>query len=110
MIAAHHFVVGHAAIGENNAAPSLHAHAAPNWQPGTQHHCIQQVAFEAEVLRHRAIVEGAGQRRDEVDMPGGTALEKAAARNLDFDFKLQDHCTSLSQRLEKGSRLSEILT
>src|SRR5205807_3190916 len=107
VIAAHHFVVGHAAIGEHHGAPSLHAYAVPNGQARTQHHGIEEVAFKPDVLRHRAVIERAGQRRDEVDMPGGAALEKAASRNLDFDFKLHYHCTP--PKPDKGS-LSEILT
>ena len=88
LMAADQLVVCHAAIGQRHGAPGLDADPAPERKARPQYHRIQQVALEAHILRDRAVVERAGQGRDEVDVPGGSALQKAAARDLDQDLDL----------------------
>ena len=60
--AADQLVVGHTAIDECYGAPGGHAHASAEWQARPQQDGIQKIAFEADVLRDRAVVVRAGQR------------------------------------------------
>lgn len=85
--AANELVVAHPVIGEGHGTPRFHPHTTAEWQSRTQHHRVQQVAFKAQVLRHRAVVKRARQRRDEIDPARRPSLEKAAARNLNHHIQ-----------------------
>src|SRR5882724_2805821 len=89
VLAADELVVRHAAVGQSHGSPCLDPYPRAQRQARSEHQRVQQVAFESQVNRHGAVVERAGQRRDEVDMPGGPALEKAAPRNLDHHLDLR---------------------
>src|SRR6185295_19490469 len=78
----------HAAIDEGDRAPGLHREPRAEGEARAEHHRVQKVALQADVLRHRAVVERAGKWRDEVDLSGRAALEEAAARHLDHDLEL----------------------
>jgi hypothetical protein len=58
-------------------------------QPGAQHHGVQQITFAAEVVGNGAVIERAGQRRNEVDALRPAAFDEAPARHLDGHFELQ---------------------
>src|SRR2546429_2142613 len=82
MIAANELVVRHAAVGQRHRVPRLDAHTRSKREAWSEHDGVQQIAFQADVTRHRAIIERTRQRRNEVDMPRRTALQKTAARNF----------------------------
>jgi arginine utilization protein RocB len=84
--AADQLVVGHAAVGQRDRAPRPHPQAGTEAQTRTEHQRVEQIAFEAQVRRYRAVVERARQRRHEVDATGQAALQEAAARHLDHDL------------------------
>lgn len=88
-ITANQLVVGHPAIGQRNRTPGSDLGSRSTTQALAEHHCIQQIAFQPYVARHRAIVERAGQRRNEVDAAKRPSLQKAAAGYLDKDFQLR---------------------
>jgi hypothetical protein len=98
VMAADQLVVCHAAIGQRHGAPGLDVYPATARKAGPEHHRIQQVALEAQVLRHRAVIERAGQRRDEVDVTAGPALQKAAAWDLDQNLDLGWFLRSVPER------------
>jgi hypothetical protein len=62
LAAADQLVVAHAAVREHDGAFSLNTDAGAKGQARTQYHCIEQVAFEPEIFRDRAVVERTGQR------------------------------------------------
>ncbi len=88
MVAADELVVHHPAVGQYHCPPCLDACPRAEWQARSQHHSVQQVAFQSYEIRHGAIVERARQGRDEVDVTGGSTFQKAAAGNLDHDLDL----------------------
>jgi len=57
-------------------------------QSRSEHDGVEQVAFETQKIGHCAVVEGTGQGRHEIDVPGRSALQEAAARHLDHDLEL----------------------
>ena len=82
MIAANQFVVRHTAVSQRHRVPSLNAHMRSDSKAWPEDDSVQQIAFHADISRHRAIVERTRQRRYEVDMPCGPALQKTAARDF----------------------------
>ena len=87
MIAADEFVVAHAAIGQRHSAPRPDPNLRAQREARPKYQGVKQVALESYVGWHRAIIERARQRRDEVHSAGRPAFEKAAPR--DFDHHLQ---------------------
>ena len=59
-MAADELVVCHAAISQGHRAPGFDMDPGSARKAGPEHHRIQEVAFKAEVLRYRTVVEGAG--------------------------------------------------
>jgi len=57
--------------------------------PRAEYHRIQQIAFKSQKAWYRAVVERARQRRDEVDVPGGSAFQKAPSRHFDYHFDFE---------------------
>lgn len=86
--AANELVIGHAAVRKRDSTPRFDANASPQGQAWPQHQGVQEIALETYVIGYRAIVERARQRRDEIDLPGGSALQKTAPWDLDDDFQL----------------------
>ena len=82
-LAADEFVVRHAAVGQDYGSPRLDPLSRAERKARSEHHRVQQIAFLSQIARHRAVVERAWQRRDEVEVTGGSAFQKAATRNLD---------------------------
>lgn len=87
--AAHELVIRHAPVSHHHGAPRPHRCACPTWQARTKHNRIERIALPSNVPWRRAVVERAGQRRDEVDAPAGRTLDKAASRDLDHNFDLR---------------------
>ena len=90
-IAADEFVVGHATVCQDNSTPRPDAYLGAERKARSKHQCVEQIAFTSQVARHRAVIERAGQGRDEVHVAGGPAFEKAASRNLDHYVYLWHH-------------------
>ena len=55
-------VVVEAPVREAHGAPGVDPDPGPEWKAGSQNQGVEQVAFQAEVVRHRSVVVGAGQR------------------------------------------------
>jgi len=87
-VAADEFVVRHAAVGQCHGSPRLESCPRAPRQARSEHQRVQQVAFKPQMTRHRAVVERARQGRDEVDVTGGSAFQKAAARNFYYHLDL----------------------
>jgi len=83
-IAADEFVIGHAAVRQDNSPPRPDPKLSAERKARSKHQCVEQIAFTSQVARHGAVIERTRQGRDEVHMAGGAAFEKAAARNLDY--------------------------
>jgi hypothetical protein len=45
--AANEFVIAHPVIGKGHGTPSFHPHTTAKGQSWTQHHGVQQIAFQA---------------------------------------------------------------
>src|SRR5690606_23891133 len=63
-VAADQLVIDHAAVAEGDGGPGLDAHLGAERQARAEDDGIEKVAFEAEELRHRPVIEGAGKRRN----------------------------------------------
>src|SRR6185436_8280959 len=57
MLAADELVVGHSAVGQYDGPPCLHEEPRSVREARTEHDRIQEVPFEPEMRRHRAVVE-----------------------------------------------------
>jgi hypothetical protein len=86
---AYELVVNHSPIYERYGTPCLHAQVCTCRQTRAQNNGIEQVALQADVLQHRAIVKRAGQRRNEVHLPSGSTLDETAPRDLNYDLNLR---------------------
>jgi hypothetical protein len=82
-LAADEFVVRHAAVGQDYGSPRRDPFSRAERKARSEHHRVQQIAFLSQVARHGAVVERTRQRRDEVEVTGGSTLQKAATRNFD---------------------------
>jgi hypothetical protein len=87
-LAADEFVVRHASVGQNYGSPCLDPFSRAERKARSEHHRVQQIAFLSQVARHGAVVERTRQRRDEVEVTGGSTLQKAATRNFDYHVDL----------------------
>jgi hypothetical protein len=87
-LAADEFVVRHAAVGQDYGSPRLDLFSRAKRKARSEHHGVQQIAFLSQMAWHGAVVERARQRRDEVEVTGGSAFQKAATRNLDDHIDL----------------------
>ncbi len=90
LVTADQLVVSHATISKYHSAPGLHPDPTAARKARPEYHCIQQIAFKAYVLWHRAVVERTGEWGDEVDVSAGPAFQKAATRDLDQDLELRE--------------------
>ena len=95
-VAADELVVDQSPIAQRDRAPGFHPDACAERQGRPQHQRIEQVSFQADVLRDGPVVVGTGQRRDEVHLAGRSALEEAAARNLYDHVEFWHHAPLLS--------------
>ncbi len=92
LVGADEFVVAHAAIREGHRSPDLDMHTCAKRKARSKHECVEQIALEAQKARHGTIIEWTWQRRNEIDVAGGPAFEKAASRNLDYDVDFRYQC------------------
>jgi hypothetical protein len=81
--AADELVVRHAAVGEDYRSPRLDPSSRAARKTWSEHYRVKQIAFKSHVARHGAVVERARQGRDEVEVTGGSAFQKATPRNFD---------------------------
>lgn len=61
IVATDKLVVYETAIGHCYGTPRLGPYPRAKRQPRAEHQRVQQIAVKAEVVRHRAIIEGAWQ-------------------------------------------------
>ena len=88
LITADQLVIGHTTIRQDHRAPSFHPSARSEGQARTEDERIEQITFLTQELRDGTIVVRTGKRRDEIDVAVRAPLEKATARNLDHNIKL----------------------
>jgi hypothetical protein len=106
VIAADEFVVGHAAVCQDNSPPRLDPYLSAERKARSKDQRVEQIAFKSQVARHGAVVKRARQGRDEVHVAGGPAFEKAASRHLDYYIYLwhQGRCLAA-----KGSAVIRVV-
>ena len=56
-------------------------------QARAEHQRVQQVAFEADVVGNRAVIERTRQRGDEIQLAKAASFQEAPLRDLDHDWK-----------------------
>ena len=81
-------VVVHAAVRDSHGTDRLYPDPAAPLQAWSEHHRVQQIPLQPQVVGGGAVVEGARQGGDEVQLPGGATLQKAATGDLDNHFQL----------------------
>ena len=89
MSAADQLVIHHASVAQSHRSQSRYDDPAAPPQTWTQHHRVEQIAFEPEVVGHRSIIEGTRKGRKEIDGAGRAALYTTPPRNLDHDLDLE---------------------
>jgi hypothetical protein len=97
-IAADELVVHHAAVSQRHGSPRLDPCPRAERKARSEHQRIEQIAFESHMTRHGAIVVRTRQWRDEVDVTGGSAFQKAAAWNFDDYIDLRRQICVLENR------------
>jgi len=87
-ITANQFVVRHAAVRQAHGSPRLGPYVCTARQAWPKHHRVEQIAFESQIRRYRAIVERARQGRNEIHLARRPGFDEAAAWNLDHYIDL----------------------